>query len=78
MDKSDLKRPNIEKETPDNFSDNESYQCKLDVEENPDDSDLNFKIDIKSRKGSSKTMNSKKKFSDDNLSKKDSKIFNKH
>jgi hypothetical protein len=43
-------RPVIEREPYDEVSDNESFQLELDIQGNPDDSDLRVKIDVNSVK----------------------------
>jgi len=65
-----INHSNVPREIPDEFSENESFQCKLDVVENLDESEINIKIDVQSKKGSSQNIG--KKFSEDRVSKKDS------
>ena len=78
QDKTDHKeeRPNIEKEMHDEFSDNESYVCQLDVISQTNESEIDVKIDVKSNKNSSKNLK-KKIYSEDGSksSKKDSNYY---
>ncbi len=70
-DKTKTDKPLIEQEAPDEFSEKESFQAGLDLGENPDESDLNIQIDVKSRKASSKS----KKYHEDDIDKRESKGF---